>query len=129
MDCFSRSFSGSIRLQPCARAKRRPFQAFPTFTRPGVFRIILLLVCVAPVALPQPANLVPVVSKPVSQTIDLPGEFQPFLTVSLHAKVPSYVERVLVDRGSVVAKGELLVDLSAPEIAAQIAEAQSKVQA
>ncbi len=49
--------------------------------------------------------------------------------MSLHAKVPGYVERVLVDRGSIVKQGELLVELSAPEMQAQIAEAQSKVQA
>jgi RND family efflux transporter MFP subunit len=34
-----------------------------------------------------------------------------------------------VDRGSIVRQGELLVEMSAPEMAAQIAEAQSKVQA
>jgi membrane fusion protein, multidrug efflux system len=76
----------------------------------------------------QTIELVPVVSKPVSRTIDLPGEILPFLIVSLHAKVPGFVERVLVDRGSVVKEGDLLVELSAPEMAAQIAEAQSKVQ-
>ena len=69
------------------------------------------------------------VSKPVSRTVELPGEILPFLSVSLHAKVPSYVDRVLVDRGSVVKQGELLVQLSAPEMAAQIAEAESKMQA
>jgi membrane fusion protein, multidrug efflux system len=74
-------------------------------------------------------DLAPVVSKPVSRTIELPGEFLPFLSVSLHAKVPSFVDRVLVDRGSVVKQGDLLVEMSAPEMAAQIAEAQSKVQA
>ena len=77
----------------------------------------------------QTGELAPVVSKPVSRTVELPGEFLPFLTVSLHAKVPGYVERVLVDRGSVVKQGELLVELSAPEMTAQIAEAESKVQA
>jgi RND family efflux transporter MFP subunit len=61
--------------------------------------------------------------------IELPGEFLPFLTVSLHAKVASYVERVLVDRGSLVKQGDLLVELSAPEMAAQIAEAESRAQA
>jgi RND family efflux transporter MFP subunit len=74
-------------------------------------------------------DLVPVVSKPVSRIVDLPGEFLPFLSVSLHAKVPGYVDRVLVDRGSIVRKGDLLVEMSAPEMAAQVAEAQSKVQA
>ena len=54
---------------------------------------------------PDTAMLVPVVSKQVSRTLDLPGEFLPFLSVSLHAKVPGYVERVLVDRGSVVKQG------------------------
>jgi membrane fusion protein (multidrug efflux system) len=93
------------------------------------FRLAFSLAVLAPFAWPQAGNLTPVVSKPVSQTIELPGEFLPFLTVSLHAKVPGYVDRVLVDRGSLVSKGELLIELSAPEMAAQIAEAQSKVQA
>src|SRR5215831_11074430 len=77
----------------------------------------------------QTTGIVPIVSKPVSKTIDLPGEFQPFLNVSLHAKVRGYVERVLVDRGSVVRRGQLLAELTAPEMKAQIAEAESKVQA
>jgi RND family efflux transporter MFP subunit len=77
----------------------------------------------------QTGDLAPVVSKPVSRTVQLPGEFLPFLAVSMHAKVPGYVERVLVDRGSVVRQGDLVVELSAPEMAAQIAEAESKVQA
>ncbi len=77
----------------------------------------------------QTGDLVAVVSKSASQTINLPGEIAPYLSVSLHAKVPGYVDRILVDRGSVVKQGDLLVELSAPEIAAQIAEAQSKLQA
>jgi len=90
--------------------------------------VFALLVCVAVPLWPQSVELVQVVSKPISRTIDLPGEFQPFLAVSLHAKVPGYVERVRVDRGSVVKTGELLVELSAPEMAARIAEAEFKVQ-
>ena len=78
---------------------------------------------------PQKIELAPVVSKTISRNVELPGEFQPFLSVSLHAKVPGYIERVLVDRGSVVKQGDLLVELSAPEMTAQIAEAESKVQA
>jgi membrane fusion protein (multidrug efflux system) len=77
----------------------------------------------------QTIEFAPVVSKPISRVVELPGEFLPFLTVELHAKVPGYIERVLVDRGSVVRQGELLVELSAPEMAARVAEAQSKVQA
>ena len=77
----------------------------------------------------QTGDLAPVVARPISRTVDLPGEFLPFLSVSLHAKVPGYVERVLVDRGSVVKQGDRLVVLSAPEMVARIAEAESKVQA
>ena len=91
-----------------------PIFALATFAQPGW---------------PEAGDLAPVISRPVSRTIDLPGEFLPFLTVSLHAKVASYVDRILVDRGSVVKQGELLVEMSAPEMAAQIAEAESKVQA
>jgi len=36
---------------------------------------------------------------------------------------------VLVDRGSVVKKGQLMAEVTAPEMMAQIAEAESKVQA
>jgi len=77
----------------------------------------------------QKIELAPVVSKTISRNVELPGEFQPFLSVSLHAKVPGYIERVLVDRGKRCEAGDLLVELSAPEMTAQIAEAESKVQA
>jgi membrane fusion protein, multidrug efflux system len=77
----------------------------------------------------QTPALTPVNSKPNTRAIELPGEFQPFLTVGLHAKVPGYVERVLVDRGSQVKPGDLLAELTAPEMKAQIAEAQSRIQA
>jgi len=77
----------------------------------------------------QTTGIVSIVSKPVARTIDLPGEFQPFQSVSLHAKVRGYVERVLVDRGSAVKRGQLLVELSAPEMKATIVEAEAKAQA
>lgn len=68
-----------------------------------------------------------VASKPVSRTVDLPGEFQPYQSVSIHARVSGYVEKVAVDRGSTVKRGDVLVELSAPEMAARIAEAESKI--
>jgi membrane fusion protein, multidrug efflux system len=95
-----------------------------TLTRGSVALVAWLFLTAA-----QAADLASVISKPISRTIELPGEMLPFLSVSLHAKVPSYVERVTVDRGSHVKQGELLIDLSAPEVAARIAEAESKAQA
>jgi membrane fusion protein, multidrug efflux system len=90
--------------------------------------VVALIAAVVPLWA-QTVDLVPVVSKPVSRTVDLPAEIQPYLAVSLHARVPGYVERVLVDRGSVVKQGDLLAELSAPELQSQSAEAESKVQA
>jgi membrane fusion protein (multidrug efflux system) len=83
----------------------------------------------AALAFAQTPALVPVVSKPLSRTIDLPGEIQPYLSVAVHARIPGYVERILVDRGSAVKQGQLLAELSAPELKAQIAEAESRIQA
>jgi len=80
-------------------------------------------------ALAQGGDLVPVIARPVSRTLDLPGELEPYFSVSLHARVAGYVERISVDRGSVVKQGQMLVELSAPEMKAQIAEAESRVQA
>ena len=95
--------------------------------RPAKSAILLALLLASSAA--AQSNLVAVISKPVSRTVELPGEIRPFLEVSLHAKVPGFIERVTVDRGSVVHTGELLVELSAPEMTARIAEAESKVQA
>ena len=92
--------------------------------RPESFVLTCLLLSSA-----SAADLAPVISKPVSRTVELPGEIMPFLSVSLHAKVPGYVERVTVDRGSVVKQGDLLVELNAPEITARIVEAESRAQA
>jgi RND family efflux transporter MFP subunit len=113
--------------------------AIPTATVHGLFsqaakalRVPALLaagIAMAQTAIAQTADLAPVVSKPVSRTIDLPAEIWPYLSVSLHAKVPGYIERVLVDRGSAVKEGELLIALTAPEMDPQIAEAESKVEA
>jgi RND family efflux transporter MFP subunit len=88
------------------------------------------LICVA--ALPafcQTPGLAAVVSKPVSRTIDLPGEILPYLSVAVRAKVAGYVERIVVDRGSAVKQGDLLAELSAPELQPQIAGANSKALA
>lgn len=82
-----------------------------------------------PLAWAQSGALTPVVSKPLSRTVSLPAEIWPYLSVSVHAKVTGYVDRILVDRGSVVKEGDLLVELTAPEMQAQIAEAESRVQA
>src|ERR1035438_2232697 len=107
------------------------YDANPSRDRQGAvwFLILSVLAFLATTAFSQTTDLAPVVSKLLSRTADLPGEFLPFLMVSLHARVAGYVEKVLVDRGGADRQGQLLVELSAPEMAARIAEAESRVHA
>lgn len=83
----------------------------------------------APAAAQAPVDVVRVISKAVERQVKLPGEFQPYLAVSIYAKLTGFVKRVAVDRGSMVKEGQVLVLLEAPEMQAQILEAQSKAQA
>jgi RND family efflux transporter MFP subunit len=94
-----------------------------------VGRLILSAAAFQTALYSQIIALTPVISKPLSRTVELPAEILPFMQVSLHAKVQGYVDRVLVDRGSAVKEGDLLLSLSAPEMDARIAEAESRVQA
>jgi RND family efflux transporter MFP subunit len=80
-------------------------------------------------AVGQTLEAVPVVSRPLDRTVLLPGEFVPYLSVPIHAKVAGFVDKVEVDRGSVVAEGQLLATMVAPELNAQRAEAEAKVRA
>jgi membrane fusion protein, multidrug efflux system len=69
-----------------------------------------------------------VVSRKLAITVRLPGELQPYEVVAIYPKVTGFVDSISVDRGSHVKMGQLMARLVAPEIAAQRAEAQSKVQ-
>src|SRR5229473_250012 len=83
----------------------------------------------APAAAQAPVDVVRVISRAVERQVKLPGEFQPYLAVPIYAKLAGFVKRVAVDRGSMVKEGQVLVLLEAPEMQAQILEAQSKAQA
>jgi membrane fusion protein (multidrug efflux system) len=77
----------------------------------------------------QNLETVKVVSQKVDRTVRLPGEFTAYQRVSIYARVASFVDDVHVDRGSVVKRGQLLVTLIAPELAAQAAESEARAQA
>jgi len=70
-----------------------------------------------------------VVSKKLSIITRLPGELQAYEAVAVFPKVTAYVDSIGVDRGTRVKSGQLMARLVAPEVAAQRAEAQSKLQA
>src|SRR5579864_2072665 len=68
-------------------------------------------------------------SKKLSIMVRLPGELQAYEAVAVFPKVTAYVDSISVDRGSHVKTGQVMARLVAPELAAQRAEAQSKLQA
>lgn len=70
-----------------------------------------------------------VVEQPLDVQLSLPGELVAYESVAVHPRVAGFVKAVAVDRGSMVKRGDLLVTLDAPEVVAQRAEAQSKLQA
>src|SRR5262245_49785252 len=74
-------------------------------------------------------DVVRVISRKLSITTRLPGELQAYEAVAVFPKVTAYVDSISVDRGKRVKSGQLMARLVAPEVAAQRAEAQSKLQA
>ncbi|MCU1283097.1 MAG: efflux transporter, family, subunit [bacterium] len=74
-------------------------------------------------------DTVQVTSEKLDTTAKLPGELAPYEMVALYPRVSGFVEDVSVDRGSVVKRGQLLARLSAPELASQRSEAESKLLA
>ena len=71
--------------------------------QPSSVSIAFALFLVAAHATAQtPVDVVRVVSKAVERQVKLPGEFQAYLAVPIYAKLPGFVKRVAVDRGSTV---------------------------
>jgi membrane fusion protein, multidrug efflux system len=85
------------------------------------------LLLAASLSAQQPVETVRLQSRSVSRTVQLTGELAPWETVDIRARVSGFVERVNVDRGSLVKAGQVLAILSAPEMDAQIAEARARV--
>jgi len=77
---------------------------------------------------PPTIEVVRVVERPVNVTLEMPGELDPYEAVAIFPKVTGFVKAIRVDRGSRVRAGELMAQLEAPELLAQRAEAESKVQ-
>jgi len=93
---------------------------------PKRIALVTFAFCLPAVAqTPTHVEFATVESRNPSRAISLPAELAPFLQADIEARVPGYIERVLVDRGSSVRRGQLLVELSAPELKAQTAAAES----
>lgn len=82
---------------------------------------------------PHPAEATvevsPVLAKTLETTVQLQGELTPYESVAIYPRVTGYLEAISVDRGDRVRQGQLLAQLSAPELLAQRAEAEAKMYA
>jgi membrane fusion protein, multidrug efflux system len=104
---------------------RSPDELLP----PNFWPAAIIILCTVSSTFGQTMDAVRVISRPLDRKVELPGEFVPYLSVPVHAKIPGFVEKVEVDRGSVVKEGQLLATMIAPELNAQRAEAKAKVSA
>jgi RND family efflux transporter MFP subunit len=78
---------------------------------------------------PPTIEVVRVVERPLDVVLAMPGQLDPYESVAVYPKVTGFVKSITVDRGSRVRTGQLMADLEAPELVAQRAESQSKLQA
>ena len=85
------------------------------------------MLLMAQLAQAQAVETATVTAQAGQRTIVLPGELVPFQSSALSARVTGFVENVTVDRGSIVRQGQALATLAVPELAAQTAEAQSRI--
>jgi|SRR5579872_188676 len=73
-------------------------------------------------------NVVVVESQKLNTTLSLPAQTTPYEAVAIFPKVTGFIEKISVDRGSHVRAGELIVQLSAPELLAQRSQAEANLQ-
>jgi membrane fusion protein (multidrug efflux system) len=90
---------------------------------------LLPVACCLPAFSQSPAHveMAKVESRSSVRTVPLTAELAPFLQTDIEARSPGYVEKVLVDRGSLVHRGQVLVQLSAPEINSQTSASEANL--
>lgn len=62
---------------------------------------------------------------PAEQTLLLPGDVQPYQEASLYARTSGYLRRWYADIGTHVQSGQLLAEIDAPEVDAELRQARS----
>jgi membrane fusion protein (multidrug efflux system) len=75
----------------------------------------------------QQIAAVAVESRKLDTTLTLPAQILPYEAVDVYPKVTGFIDTILVDRGSRVHVGELIIRLSAPELVAQSTQAEASV--
>ncbi|RRB04167.1 efflux RND transporter periplasmic adaptor subunit [Larkinella rosea] len=64
-----------------------------------------------------------------TRELNLPGELESYYETDLYPRVSSYVKALHADIGDRVSQGQVLAELEAPELTANLTEAYSKVKA
>jgi RND family efflux transporter MFP subunit len=64
----------------------------------------------------------------VRRTVGEPGELQAFETASIHARIPGYVASWTVNIGAAVKKGQVLAELSVPELEAELQQKHAAIE-
>ncbi len=70
-----------------------------------------------------------VTAQHLKRTVRIPSELAAFRDVDIYPKVQGFVKTMLVDRGSLVKKGQVLVEVVAPELEANCRESEAKFEA
>ena len=125
------------------RVKKTPIATVPAaIAAASVAAIALIIVSLAscsPKADPvlhhdaKDANAVPSVAavqvqgRVLNRDLYLPGEILPYQDVPLYPKIPGFIKWIGVDRGSYVKRGQVLVQMIAPEVEAQKHEAEARM--
>lgn len=90
-------------------------------------RLATTLLTFATALAAQSVETIKVVEGPANRVSRLPAELQPYLKTTIRARVNGFVERMDADAGTQVGAGQSIAKLSAPELSAQIAAAESRV--
>jgi multidrug resistance efflux pump len=73
------------------------------------------------------AQQVRAAEKVAPRTLELPGQVEAAEQTKLHAKVAGFIEKVHVDIGDRVKKGQVLAELSVPEIEAELRQKEALI--
>lgn len=74
-----------------------------------------------------PAAVVRVIRKDLVDTLQIDSEFKPFQEVNVYAKVSGYIQKLSVDWGTHVRRGQVLAVLEIPELQQQLEVDQAAV--
>ena len=64
----------------------------------------------------------------IRRSVGEPGELEAFETTAIHAKIAGYVKNWTVNIGAAVKKGQVLAELSVPELDAELKQKQAAVE-